>query len=117
MFWFKCQLEGLAELTIVKWNGTTTIKKAEYTPLVNHISSDDKDFTVYLLSDYEGDIYKDHYMNNHYWMGLVTYAQLAVEEVMDWYRSRAEEIEHYARQVRLQCCVRCSAFSVCSGCK
>ena len=44
-------------------------------------------------------------------------SQLAVEEVMDWYRSRAEEIEHYARQVSLQCCVRCSAFSVCSGCK
>uniref|UniRef100_A0A8C2S3K0 NBAS subunit of NRZ tethering complex n=1 Tax=Capra hircus TaxID=9925 RepID=A0A8C2S3K0_CAPHI len=26
-------------------------------------------------------------------------SRLAVEEVMDWYRSRAEEIEHYARQV------------------
>ncbi|XP_014445107.1 neuroblastoma-amplified sequence isoform X2 [Tupaia chinensis] len=26
-------------------------------------------------------------------------AQLAVEEAMDWYRTRAEEIEHYARQV------------------
>uniref|UniRef100_A0A8C4LN66 NBAS subunit of NRZ tethering complex n=1 Tax=Equus asinus asinus TaxID=83772 RepID=A0A8C4LN66_EQUAS len=26
-------------------------------------------------------------------------SQLAVEKVMDWYQSRAEEIEHYARQV------------------
>ena len=27
-------------------------------------------------------------------------SQLAVEKVMDWYQSRAEEIEHYALQVR-----------------
>lgn len=40
-------------------------------------------------------------------------ARLAVAEVMDWYRNRAEEIEHYARQVRPQCCVGCSAFSEC----
>lgn len=26
--------------------------------------------------------------------------ELAVEKVMDWYQNRAEEIEHYARQVR-----------------
>ena len=26
--------------------------------------------------------------------------QLTVEKVMDWYQTRAEEIEHYARQVR-----------------
>lgn len=26
--------------------------------------------------------------------------QLAVEKVMDWYQTRAEEIEHCARQVR-----------------
>ena len=44
-------------------------------------------------------------------------ARLAVAEVMDWYRSRAEEIEHYARQVRPQCCIGCSAFPECSGCK
>lgn len=28
--------------------------------------------------------------------------QLAVEDVIDWYQTRAEEIEHYARQVRGQ---------------
>jgi len=72
MFWFKCQLEGLAELTVTKWNGKTTVKTAEFTPIVNHISSDDKDFTVYLLSDYQGDLWKEHYMNHRYWMGLVT---------------------------------------------
>ena len=72
MFWFKCQLEGLAELTIVKWNGETKIKSAEYTPIVNHMNSNDTEFTVYLLSDYTGDLYKDHYMNHRYWMGLVT---------------------------------------------
>ena len=72
MFWFKCQLEGLAELTIVKWNGETYIKDAEYTPIVNHIGDDDKDFTVYLLSDYQDEKYKDHYMNHRYWSGNVT---------------------------------------------
>ena len=76
MFWFKCQLEGLAELEIVKWNGKTELKAAEYTPIVNHISGDDRDFTVYLLSDYNGNQYKDHYMNTHYWMGNVTYDRL-----------------------------------------
>lgn len=44
-------------------------------------------------------------------------AWLAVAEVMDWYRNRAEEIEHYARQVRLQCCIGCSALSEWAGCK
>lgn len=74
MFWFKCQLEGLAELEIVKWNGETTLRAAEYTPIVNHMSKDDTKFTVYLLSDYTdaGDLYKDHYMNHRYWMGNVT---------------------------------------------
>ena len=72
MFWFKCQLEGMAELEIVKWNGETTLKSAEYTPIVNHMNKDDSKFTVYLLSDYTGDLYKDHYMNHRYWMGLVT---------------------------------------------
>lgn len=74
MFWFKCQLEGLAELEIVKWNGETTLRSAEYTPIVNHMSKDDTKFTVYLLSDYTdaGDLYKDHYMNHRYWMGNVT---------------------------------------------
>ena len=72
MFWFKCQLEGLAELTITKWNGETTLKSAEYTPIVNHMNKDDTSFTVYLLSDYTGDLYKDHYMNHRYWMGDVT---------------------------------------------
>ena len=72
MFWFKCQLEGMAELTIVKWNGKTTLKAAEYTPIVNHMNKDDSKFTVYLLSDYTGDLYKDHYMNHRYWMGDVT---------------------------------------------
>ena len=74
MFWFKCQLEGLAELEIVKWNGETTLRSAEYTPIVNHMSKDDTKFTVYLLSDYidAGDLYKDHYMNHRYWMGNVT---------------------------------------------
>ena len=72
MFWFKCQLEGMAELTIVKWNGKTELKSAEYTPIVNHMNSDDSKFTVYLLSDYTDDLYKDHYMNHRYWMGLVT---------------------------------------------
>ena len=76
MFWFKCQLEGMAELTIVKWNGKASISAAEYTPLVNHINDDDSKFTVYLLEDYKGEKYKDHYMNNHYWMGLVTYSKL-----------------------------------------
>ena len=76
MFWFKCQLEGLAELEIVKWNGETTLRSAEYTPIVNHINKDDMDFTVYLLSDYNGDQYKTHYMNTHYWMGNVTYDRL-----------------------------------------
>ena len=52
MFWFKCQLEGLAELEIVKWNGETTLRAAEYTPIVNHMSKDDTKFTVYLLSVY-----------------------------------------------------------------
>jgi hypothetical protein len=34
-------------------------------------------------------------------------AELAVDKVMDWYQRRAEEIEHYARQVRekVLCCV------------
>ena len=74
MFWFKCQLEGLAELEIVKWNGETTLRSAEYTPIVNHMSKYDTKFTVYLLSDYTdaGDLYKDHYMNHRYWMGNVT---------------------------------------------
>ncbi|MBR4777580.1 MAG: CapA family protein [Lachnospiraceae bacterium] len=72
MFWFKCQLEGMAELEIVKWNGETTLKSAVYTPIVNHMNKDDSKFTVYLLSDYTGDLYKDHYMNHRYWMGLVT---------------------------------------------
>lgn len=74
MFWFKCQLEALAELEIVKWNGETTLRAAEYTPIVNHMSKDDTKFTVYLLSDYTdaGDLYKDHYMNHRYWMGNVT---------------------------------------------
>ncbi|MBR4146173.1 MAG: CapA family protein [Lachnospiraceae bacterium] len=72
MFWFKCQLEGMAELEIVKWNGKTTLKSAEYTPIVNHMNKDDTKFTVYLLSDYTGDMYKDHYMNHRYWMGNVT---------------------------------------------
>ena len=74
MFWFKCQLEGLAELEIVKWNGETTLRSAEYTPIVNHMSKDDTKFTVYLLSDYTdaGDLYKDHYMNHRYWLGHVT---------------------------------------------
>lgn len=74
MFWFKCQLEGLAELEIVKWNGETTLRSAEYTPIVNHMSKDDTKFTVYLLSDYTdaGDLYKDHYVNHRYWMGNVT---------------------------------------------
>lgn len=72
MFWFKCQLEGLAELEIVKWNGETTLRAAEYTPIVNHMSKDDTKFTVYLLSDYTGELYKDHYMNHRYWMGNVT---------------------------------------------
>lgn len=72
MFWFKCQLEGMAELEIVKWNGKTTLKSAVYTPIVNHMNKDDSKFTVYLLSDYTGDLYKDHYMNHRYWMGLVT---------------------------------------------
>lgn len=33
-------------------------------------------------------------------------AQLAVEKVIDWYQTRAEEIEHHARQVRASdsCC-------------
>ncbi len=62
MFWFKCQ------------NGETTLRAAEYTPIVNHMSKDDTKFTVYLLSDYTdaGDLYKDHYMNHRYWMGNVT---------------------------------------------
>ena len=72
MFWFKCQLEGLAELTITKWNGETKLKDAQYTPIVNHMNKDDTSFTVYLLSDYTGDLYKDHYMNHRYWMGDVT---------------------------------------------
>ena len=72
MFWFKCQLEGLAELTITKWNGKTTLKAADYTPIVNHMNRDDTSFTVYLLSDYTGDLYKEHYMNHRYWMGDVT---------------------------------------------
>ena len=72
MFWSKTQLEGSAELYIVKWNGQTKIENANYIPLINHISKGDDKFTTYLLSDYDGDIYKDHYMNNRYWMGAVT---------------------------------------------
>lgn len=38
-------------------------------------------------------------------------AQLAVEKVVDWYQTRAEDIEHYAGQVRAaDCC--CSAMPV-----
>lgn len=49
-------------------------------------------------------------------------AQLAVEKVIDWYQTRAEEIEHHARQVRARdsCCSAMAAglpgslgFSVC----
>ena len=36
------------------------------------MNKDDTSFTVYLLSDYTGDLYKDHYMNHRYWMGDVT---------------------------------------------
>ena len=72
MFWSKTQLEGIAELDIVKWNGETRIEDARYVPLINHISKGDDKFTAYLLTDYKGDIYKDHYMNNRYWMGAVT---------------------------------------------
>lgn len=37
-------------------------------------------------------------------------SQLTVENVMDWYQSRAEEIEHYALQVRPA--VLCQILSV-----
>lgn len=76
MFWMKCQLEGMAEVTIKKWNGETRVDRAEFTPLVNHINANDTIFTVYLLKDYQDDKYKRHYMNHQYWMGLVTYDRL-----------------------------------------
>lgn len=76
MFWMKCQLEGLAEVQISKWNGETKITKAVFTPLVNHMNKTDTQFRVYLLKDYKDDKYKEHYMNHRYWMGLVTYDRL-----------------------------------------
>lgn len=76
MFWFKCQLEGMAELTIKKWNGETKLTEYAFTPLVNHMSSDDKKFTTYLLEDYTDELAKKHYMNYRCWMGIVSVNRL-----------------------------------------
>ena len=65
-------LEGIAELTITKWNGETTIKNAEFTPVVNHIDKTDTKFCVYLLSDYTDDIAKDHISNSARYGGAGT---------------------------------------------
>lgn len=73
MFWIKTQLEGIAELEIVKWNGKTEIKTAKFIPLVNYIGDGDKKFSAYLLSDFTKDVYQKHYLNTRSgWLG-VTY--------------------------------------------
>ncbi len=72
MFWFKCQLEGMADVTITKTTSGTKVTACDYIPIVNHISTKDDSFSVYLLEDYTESVAKKHYMNYRTWMGIVT---------------------------------------------
>lgn len=72
MFWFKCQLEGMADVTITKKNNMTKITECSYVPIVNHMRSDDQRFSVYRLEDYSKTLAAKHYMNYRIWMGIVT---------------------------------------------
>lgn len=76
MFWFKCQLQGMAELTIVKKKGVTSLSGYAFTPLVNHMNSNDTKFTTYLLKDYTDELAKSHYMNYRTWNGIVSVKRL-----------------------------------------
>lgn len=76
MFWFKCQLEGMADVTITKSTSGTKITACRYVPLVNHMRTDDKAFTVYTLEDYTDSVAVKHYMNYRTWMGIVTPSRL-----------------------------------------
>jgi len=76
MFWFKCQLEGMVDVTIQKNTSGTKIIDASYIPIVNHMNPDDTKFTVYTLDDYSEELAKKHYMNYRICSGLVTKAKL-----------------------------------------
>ena len=81
---FNPELEGMAEITITKYNGEVKIKTAKLTPLVNHVTyagqvgdSDDylSDYTVYKLSDYTDSLAQQH-INSLTKRGTVTVAKL-----------------------------------------
>ncbi|MCR5331081.1 MAG: CapA family protein [Lachnospiraceae bacterium] len=69
-------LEGIAELTLTKWNGETTIKNAEFKPLINHISGGETRYCVYLLSDYTDELAAVHSSNYLYGKGTITIKKL-----------------------------------------
>lgn len=82
MYWVKTQVEGMAEVEIVKWNGKTTVRSAEFTPLINHIyGSSGTKFTAILFSDYTSELCKLHYLNDRFGSGAVTCGRL--KEVFD----------------------------------
>ena len=76
MYWVKTQVEGMAEVEIVKWNGKTTVKSVEFTPLINHIYGSGNKFTAILFSDYTSDLCKLHYLNDRFGSGAVTCGRL-----------------------------------------
>lgn len=64
--WYKPMLEGMAELTITKWNGEVKIKNAKLTPLVCDIklsSGAGYAYTVYKLADYTEEMANKHVNN------------------------------------------------------
>ncbi|MBP5330777.1 MAG: CapA family protein [Lachnospiraceae bacterium] len=79
-------LEGIAELTITKWNGETTIKNAEFTPIINHISGSETSYCVYLLSDYTDEMAARHSSNYLYGKGTIT-----VKGMLDLFNSIGNE--------------------------
>ncbi|MCR5324257.1 MAG: CapA family protein [Lachnospiraceae bacterium] len=76
-------LEGIAELTLIKWNGTTTITNAEFTPIINHIDKTDTKFCVYLLSEYPEDVAKDHISNSSRYGGAGTLTPKTMQKLFD----------------------------------
>ncbi|MBR4724975.1 MAG: CapA family protein [Lachnospiraceae bacterium] len=76
-------LEGIAELKITKWNGTTTIDNAEFLPVINHIDKTDTKFCVYLLSDYTDELAKDHLSNSPRYGGAGTLTPKTMQKLFD----------------------------------
>ena len=76
-------LEGMAELTISKWNGTTTIKDAKFTPVINHIDKTDTKFCVYMLSDYTDELAKDHISNSSRYGGAGTLTPKTMQKLFN----------------------------------